>query len=112
MIQGVFRIQDGMPRCRMQYTSKRFRSYTEQVIEECGAGGAAYTSDAVERHLCSLRVPCERERRTARPQPPPAAPHGAPPPAPPPAPGPFIYNTSRTAHPPCRPPEWPSAHAL
>ncbi|CAB3254339.1 unnamed protein product [Arctia plantaginis] len=93
--------------------------------ECCGAGGAAYTSDAVDRHLCSLRVPCERERRTARaqlaaaaPAPPPAPPPG-PPPAPPPAapgapaaappapaaappaapPGPFIYNTTHAPSP-------------
>ncbi|CAB3254224.1 unnamed protein product [Arctia plantaginis] len=90
-----------------------------------GRGGAAYTSDAVDRHLCSLRVPCERERRTARaqlaaaaPAPPPAPPPG-PPPAPPPAapgapaaappapaaappaapPGPFIYNTTHAPSP-------------
>lgn len=81
--------------------------YCRVVSRECcGAGGAAYTSDAVDRHLCSLRVPCERERRTARPaaHPPavPAAPAPAPgtcaaplplPGAPPPPPGPFIYNT-------------------
>ncbi|KAJ2950853.1 hypothetical protein O0L34_g5211 [Tuta absoluta] len=90
--------------------------YCRVVSRECcGAGGAAYTSDAVDRHLCSLRVPCERERRGARAPPPapaapalsPAAPPPLPPPplapaAPPPAtaagpavpPGPFIYNTT------------------
>ncbi|KAF9824375.1 hypothetical protein SFRURICE_002037 [Spodoptera frugiperda] len=66
--------------------------------ECCGAGGAAYTSDAVDRHLCSLRVPCERERHAepAAPAPaprPPRAPAGCP--APPPA-RPFIYNTTRS----------------
>lgn len=76
--------------------------------ECCGAGGAAYTSDAVDRHLCSLRVPCERDRRTDRappgaapappPAPPPAAPAAAAPPPPPPPPGPFIYNTHTCHH--------------
>ncbi|KPJ03736.1 hypothetical protein RR46_04348 [Papilio xuthus] len=87
--------------------------YCRVVSRECcGAGGAAYTSEAVERHLCSLRVPCERERRT-RPAPappaalPPAPPAAPPPPlapapalAPPATPGPFIYNTHTRPTPP------------
>ncbi|CAD0201994.1 unnamed protein product [Chrysodeixis includens] len=62
--------------------------------ECCGAGGAAYTSDAVDRHLCSLRVPCERERRTRL-----AA--AAPGPAPPAAPAP--RRPTRPAAPAARP---------
>ncbi|CAH4037876.1 unnamed protein product [Pieris brassicae] len=98
-------------------TERRERSYKVTVLpklqycrvvsrECCGAGGAAYTSDAVERHLCSLRVPWDRERLTrvghAAPPPPPAE---APPPPPPP--GPFIYNTHTrlTARRPAAPPD-------
>ncbi|CAF4849184.1 unnamed protein product [Pieris macdunnoughi] len=98
-------------------TERRERSYKVTVLpklqycrvvsrECCGAGGAAYTSDAVERHLCSLRVPWDRERLTrvghAAPPPPPAE---APPPPPPP--GPFIYNTHTrlTARRPTAPPD-------
>ncbi|CAH0720278.1 unnamed protein product, partial [Brenthis ino] len=97
--------------------------YCRVVSRECcGAGGAAYTSDAVDRHLCSLRVPCERERRTRGPAapaapaagaaplapPPPPPPPPTPPPPPPPPPGPFIYNT---IHAPALPHPLPSPYA-
>ncbi|CAK1541948.1 unnamed protein product [Leptosia nina] len=94
--------------CDCFRTERRERSYKVTVLpklqycrvvsrECCGADGAAYTSDAVERHLCSLRVPCDRERRTrappaAEPATAPAPAQPAPPPQPPP--GPFIYNTT------------------
>ncbi|CAG9562298.1 unnamed protein product [Danaus chrysippus] len=103
------------PRGRIKVTVLPKLQYCRVVSRECcGAGGAAYTSDAVERHLCSLRVPCERERRTARvpagpPAPgagPPQAPVGPPPgPAgpPQPPPGPFIYNTHTQVRPPTHP---------
>ncbi|KAJ8723574.1 hypothetical protein PYW08_003486 [Mythimna loreyi] len=86
-------------RTRYKVTVLPKLQYWRVVSSECcGAGGAAYTSDAVDRHLCSLRVPCERERRTRAQAAAPAAPAGAPPPPaapapPPPPPGPFIYNT-------------------
>lgn len=108
-------LQIGKRSSRYKVTVLPKLQYCRVVSSECcGAGGAAYTSDAVDRHLCSLRVPCERERRTrvppaappagvAVPPPPAAGPPGAgggaPAPAPPPPPpGPFIYNTPAVLH--------------
>ncbi|GBP86144.1 hypothetical protein EVAR_62306_1 [Eumeta japonica] len=90
--------------------------YCRVVSSECcgAAEGAASTYEAVDRHLCSLRVPWLRERRTTRaslafapqlPRPPPPTPLLPAPPTPPD--GPSIYNNTLQNYTPLPPPPLP-----